>query len=113
MHEVGLMQSAVDLSIAEAARRGAHRIHRIKLRIGALAGVEAEALAFAFEVVARGTSAEGARLEVEHVPVVCFCEVCDAEFQTATWVFECSRCGQLSEVVRQGRELELESLEVS
>ena len=113
MHEVGLMQSAVEMSVAEAARRGARRVHRIKLRVGVLAGVEADALEFAFEVVTGGTPAEGARLEVDHVPVVCFCEACQVEFRPPTWVFECSRCGRMSDDIRQGRELELASLEVS
>jgi hydrogenase nickel incorporation protein HypA/HybF len=113
MHEVGLMQNAVELSVAEAVRRGARRVHCVKLRIGALAVVESDALNFAFEVVAGGTPAEGARLEVEHLPVVCFCDACNVEFQPATWVFECSCCGRMSDDIRQGRELELASLEVS
>jgi hydrogenase nickel incorporation protein HypA/HybF len=113
MHEVGLMQGALELAIAEAERHGARHIHQITLRVGRLAGVEPEALAFAFEVVTAGTMAEGARLEVESVPVVCHCPDCRDEFRPADFIFACPRCGRLSRDVRYGEELELATLEVS
>ena len=48
MHEVGLMQDALGLALEEARRQGASRVHQLTLRVGRLAGVEPEALAFAF-----------------------------------------------------------------
>jgi hydrogenase nickel incorporation protein HypA/HybF len=113
VHEVGVMQDALEVALEHARRQGAQRIHRITLRVGPLAGVVPESLAFAFDVVARGTIAEGARLEVQDVPVVCFCPACAEEFRPGAWFFECPRCGQATDQVRQGRELELASLEVS
>lgn len=113
MHEVGLMQSALDLAVEHAQRQGAQQIHRIKLRVGRLSGVVPEALQFAFDVIARGTMAEEARLEIEDVPVVCFCSGCQEEFTAPGWFFECPSCGQPTADVRQGADLELASLEVS
>src|SRR5687768_6228171 len=107
------MQDALEVALEHARRRGAERIHRVRLRVGRLAGVVPEALAFAFDVVVQGTMAEGARLEVEDVPVVCFCAACADEFRPDGWFFECPRCGRATDEVRQGRELELASLEVS
>ena len=100
--------------LLEAARRdGATRIHRLTLRIGRLVGVEPEALALAFEVATAGTAAEGATLEVEPVEVVCHCAPCGRDFLSDGCIYLCSECGQPSGDVRQGRELELSSLEVS
>ena len=113
MHEVGVIQDALDVALEHAARHRARQVHRITLRVGPLAGVEPEALAFAFEVVTRGTIAEGARLEVDRVPLACFCPGCAGEFRPDGWVFECPTCGQLTNEVRQGRELEVASVEVS
>jgi hydrogenase nickel incorporation protein HypA/HybF len=113
MHEVGLMQSALDLAAAEAARQGATRIHRLTLRVGALAGVEPEALVFAFDVASVGTLAEGAEFAIENVPAVCFCDRCGREFWPAEIVYCCPACGDLSSDIMQGRDLELASLEVS
>jgi hydrogenase nickel incorporation protein HypA/HybF len=113
MHEVGLMESMLEIALEHARDRGADRIHAIALRVGRLAGVEAEALGLAFEVVTTGTPAEGARLDVEAVPVACYCRPCAREFEPEGFVFACPRCGALSADVRRGRELELASLEVS
>ena len=113
MHEVSLMQSTLRIAMERAAAEGARRIHRLTMRVGPLSGAVPEALEFAFEVLARGTMAEGAALEVERVPIVCYCEPCGAEFRPGDFVCECPTCHQLSAEVRHGRELELASLEVS
>lgn len=114
MHEVGLMEAVIALAVDSARREGATTIHRIKLRIGRLAGVEPEALALAFEIVSAGTRAELATLEVEPSEVVCYCSSCATEFAPASgYVFVCPTCDHISGEVRRGREMELASLEVS
>jgi hydrogenase nickel incorporation protein HypA/HybF len=113
MHEVGLIEAVVAMAVEAAGREGAAKIHRITLRIGRLAGVEPEALALAFEVVSGGTLAEGATLEVETVEVVCHCAECGRDFTPPDFAFLCPTCEQPSADVRQGREMELASMEVS
>jgi hydrogenase nickel incorporation protein HypA/HybF len=113
MHEVSIMESALGIAEESARLHGATRIHSVTLRIGRLAGVEPEALELAFEVVTAGTLAEGAKLKIEATEVVCYCPDCQVDFVPVGFVFRCPRCGRDSRVVRQGRELELLSLEVS
>ncbi len=113
MHEVGLMESTLAMALTRAAEEGAHRIHRLTMRVGPLSGVVPEALEFAFDVLTRGTIAEGATLEVEQVPIICYCSQCRGDFQPKDLFCECPRCRHVSGEVRGGRELELASLEVS
>ena len=114
MHELGIMTSAMDAVLHQARTRGAHRVHRIVLRIGALAGVEPESLHFAFDIVTRGTLAEGSELRVDAVPARAYCAACAAEFDPGTdYIFSCPTCGQLSGDLRQGRELDLAQIEMS
>ena len=114
MHELGIMTSAMDTVLQQARTRGAHQVHRIVLRVGALAGVEPEALRFAFDVVTRDTLAAGSALQVDTVPARAHCAACAADFAAAGgFVFSCPRCGQLSGDLRQGRELELAQIEMS
>ena len=113
MHEVGLIQNAVALALATARERGARQVHRLRLRIGTMSGVVPEALQFAFEVVCRGTPAEGATLEVESVPPVCWCAPCAAEFPSDDFLGECPRCHAVSGELRHGTEVELAAVEVS
>jgi hydrogenase nickel incorporation protein HypA/HybF len=61
MHELGITRNIV--AIAQEAARG-RRIVRITLEVGAQAGVDARAIAFCFDVVAQGTAAQGAVLDI-------------------------------------------------
>lgn len=113
MHEISLMQDTVVIATKQAREAGAHRIHRIMMRVGALSGAVPETLEFAFDIVAKGTLAEGATLEIERVPMRCYCSACCKEFEPADFVCECSNCGRPSTDIRSGRELQLTSVEVS
>lgn len=111
MHEVGIAKEAVDAAIEHAAKAGATRVLKIKLRIGALSGVVPEALEFAFEVVTRDTAAAGAAFEYEWVPVRCHCATCDTDFEPEGYVYECPECGMPSWDLRGGKELDLMTVE--
>jgi hydrogenase nickel incorporation protein HypA/HybF len=108
------MTSALDAVLQQARTRGAHQVHRIVLRVGALSGIEPEALRFAFDVVTRDTLAAGSALELDAVPARAHCAACAADFSAESgFIFSCPRCGQLSGDLRQGRELELAQIEMS
>jgi hydrogenase nickel incorporation protein HypA/HybF len=61
MHELSLTRSIVAIA-AEGA--GGRRVTRVIIAVGKQAGVQAEAIAFCFEVLARGTAVDGAVLEI-------------------------------------------------
>lgn len=113
VHELSLMQDTVVIATRQAREAGARHIHRIMMRVGALSGVVPETLEFAFDIVAKGTMAEGATLEIERVPVRCYCAECAREFEPADLVCECTQCRRPSADIRRGRELQVTSLEVS
>ena len=112
MHELSIMQSALSLALDQARQAGAVRVHKIRLRIGALSGVVPDALEFAFEALVPGTLAEGAKLAIEHVPARFWCATCTREFQSDDMFAECPDCHGLSGELRAGREMELASLEI-
>ena len=53
MHEYSLVRALLDQVEREAHARGASAVHKLGLKIGALAGVEPELLASAYDVVPR------------------------------------------------------------
>lgn len=112
MHELSIMQSALNAALAQAREAGATRVHEIRLRIGALSGVVPEALEFAFEALVPGTLAEHAKLAIDHVPARFWCAACSREFQSDDMFAECPGCQTLSGELRGGREMELASLEI-
>jgi len=112
MHEVAIMDQAVDIAIDAAVKAGAIKVTLIRLRIGEMAGVVPDALEFAFEAVTQGTIAEGGKFEWESVPVKCLCESCAKEFLPVGAIFSCPLCGEISTKVLEGRELELAQVEI-
>jgi hydrogenase nickel incorporation protein HypA/HybF len=113
MHEVSLLENAMELALGYAQQQGATQIHRLTLRVGELSGVIPEALQFAFDIVVQGTIAQKAQLSIETIPAICYCSTCRQDFQPTDWIYECPTCHQLSAKLLQGRDLELVSLEVS
>ena len=112
MHELAIMDSALNLALEQAEKAGATRVLVVRLRIGSLSGVVPEALQFAFETLAPGTAAEGALLDIENVPACYWCSSCSRQFQADDLFAECPACHQLSADLRAGREMELTSMEI-
>jgi len=106
------MDCALTVALDQARKAGASRVLVIRLRIGALSGVVPEALEFAFEALTPDTMAEGAQLDIEHVPARFWCSACNHEFQSDTMYADCPGCQRPSGDLRAGREMELASLEI-
>lgn len=113
MHEISLMAQTLEIALENARQQGANKINRLKMRIGKMSGVVPEALEFAFDVVTQGTIAQGATLEIESVPVVCYCSQCQQEFSPPDVFYQCPNCQQFTQKVISGKEIELTSLELS
>jgi hydrogenase nickel incorporation protein HypA/HybF len=110
MHELSIVSSVVD-SVTESA--AAYPVLEVRLRVGALASVVVDSLEFCWGIATEGTEIEGAKLVVKTVPVVVWCEPCGkASELDGVQSFRCPLCGELTMDVRQGRELEIESIEI-
>lgn len=112
MHEVGIMQSALDMAIERAQQEQAKQIYRIGLCVGALTNVVPESLEFAFEALTEDTIAKGAKLEVQWVPIACRCASCEREFAASEYDYQCPECRSWETTVIRGNELYLSFVEV-
>ena len=113
MHELSVAVSLVELVCEEAARRDAARILAVHLRVGPLSGIVEDALRFSFDLATESTTAAGARLVIEHVPIVATCTRCnvDREIPSAQQLC-CPVCGTPTPNVIHGSELELRAMEI-
>ena len=109
MHELSIAQAIVDVASRHA---GGAPVTRVQVRVGRLRQVVPSALTFAFELCAHGTPAEGAELELEEVAVVVTCRGCGEESRPSGFPLACPACRSLSVDVKQGEELQVESLEL-
>ena len=94
MHEMSLTEGIVGIVEEEARRLGGVRVRAVVLEIGALACAEAESLRFCFDVVSRGTPAEGARLDIVRVPGAGWCFDCQHEVALDGRFGPCPECGR-------------------
>ncbi|KAA6461170.1 hydrogenase maturation nickel metallochaperone HypA [Acidobacteria bacterium AB60] len=113
MHELSIIASVVDSVLDSLPQYPGARVLEVRLRVGALAAVVEDSLQFCYELAVRGTPLEGSRLVVSAVPARVYCPACNklSELENLQ-SFRCPHCGQPAPDLRQGRELQIESLEI-
>jgi hydrogenase nickel incorporation protein HypA/HybF len=113
VHELSIAYSLVELATQSAQEAGAARVLAVHLRVGALSGVVRGALEFSYDVATADTPLAGSRLMVKELPVVIHCAVCQKDIELpGVQRFRCPHCDTPSGDIRQGRELEIESIEI-
>jgi hydrogenase nickel incorporation protein HypA/HybF len=110
MHEMTIASALVQQVCDHAASVGASRVAEINLRMGVLAGI-GRALHFCFPSASRNTLCEGARLNIDEVPLTMMCTYCNAvKKPAALYNFRCPDCGRPTPKVLTGREMLLVSI---
>ena len=109
MHEYSLVSALVQKVEQEARARRATAVTRLRVRIGALAGVEPELLASAFTLCREGLLA-GASLEIATAEAAWACPRCDRALAAGA-VLRCPNCAVPARLV-SGDELWLERIEM-
>ncbi len=114
MHELSIAMSILDMAEEEAQRRGGVRVDAIYLRLGLLSGVVKEALLSAYDLAREATPLAACRLVIEEVPIMAFCQHCQAERPIRSMQeFSCGECHTPVSEILQGRELQVCALEIS
>ena len=113
VHELSIALSLVEAACEELTNLGPVRVHAVRLRIGALAGVARDALQFSFDAAAAGTPIDGARLDIEEVPAGVWCATCSTERTLERMTRRrCPVCGTVTPDLVRGDDLELVGLEI-
>lgn len=112
MHELSVTQSILDIALRHAEQGGARRIVRLNLVIGELATIVDDSVQFYWDIVSRGTIAEGAEMHFERVPGILRCLGCGHTFPLDGRDFACPACSETQVVAAGGDDFRLESIEV-
>lgn len=112
MHELALSRSLVAAIEDEARRQAFTRVQRVTLELGCLGHVDADALAFCFDVATRATLAEGARLEILRQAGEATCMACGEISVVETHLVDCPLCGSAQVLVDGGDAMRIKELEV-
>ncbi len=96
MHEYSIARDMLKVAFDDAEKNHARRIVQLNIEMSATADESEDALRFYLDLFARGTLAEGARVEIVHTPIRAKCLDCGSEFD---WqVQDAPACPQCSGV---------------
>ncbi len=100
--------------IVEDAARAHHarRVVNVRLRLGVLAAVDAEALRFCFDVVMQGGVADGATLVIEREPGEGWCWDCAAVVTLAAEASTCPVCAGHRLQVTGGTDMRVQDIDL-
>lgn len=107
MHEFGLCEGVLD---AVRQRAGGRKVAGIRVRFGVRYAVDPESLSQAFSMIAEGTEAAGAEVELITVPATITCADCGFSGETTDVLATCPRCAGADVKISGGDEMVLESI---
>lgn len=112
MHEMSLCEGIRTVIEDQAAKHAIKAVKTVRVEIGRFSGVEKPALEFAFDVVMRGSVAEGAKLIMIDLPGRAMCYDCVAEVEIQDRLDPCPTCGGGKLMPTAGDEMRIKDLEV-
>jgi hydrogenase nickel incorporation protein HypA/HybF len=109
MHEMALAEGILAV-VLDAA--GDQKVRRICLQVGKLQMVVPDSLQFSFQLLADGTPAAEAIIEIEEIPVRLLCKQCGAESEVDQPPFNCPRCLAFDVEIASGDQLLVDAVEL-
>ena len=112
MHEYSLTKRIVQIANDTAASHCAGRVITVFLVIGENRSVIPDSLQLYFDIIAKGTPAEGAALEIRTIKAEMYCPQCQKNFHRPRFSFACPDCQTLGSPTPIGNEGYVERVEL-
>lgn len=114
MHELGIAQNLVAIVQQAAQESGATHVESVHLRLGVFSGIWKDALCFAYDIATKDTLLEGSTLVITDVPLIVYCPSCQREVHLpSVQLFCCPDCDTPTTDIRQGKEIDIEFVEIT
>lgn len=112
MHELTITQNILKIVLDAVKGQKARRVKAVRLLVGPFSGVIPECVQMYWDVLAKGTCAEGAKIESREAPMRVHCRDCGKDGEITHRRIACHYCGSVHLQRLSGRECTVESLEV-
>jgi hydrogenase nickel incorporation protein HypA/HybF len=112
MHELAVTKSILDLALKHAEQAQAKRIISINIVMGELSSNVDDSVQFYWDIIAKGTLAEGAQLCFRRIPAEFECQSCSQRYHPEDAELLCPYCGSPKVRIIAGEEFYLDSIDV-
>ena len=112
MHEMALCEGVLQVLETESKTQGFKTVKTVWLEIGELSSVEPEAMLFSFDVVTKGSLADGAKLKIVNAPGTAWCMICAKSITIKQRFDACPDCDSNQIQVTGGDQMKIKELEV-
>ena len=113
MHELSITQNILEIALRYGHQAEAKKITDLYLVIGQLSSVIDESVQFYWDMIAKDSIAEGARLHFKRIPALLECQECKNSYTlNGKQLAGCPYCESIKVKVVEGKEFQLESIEI-
>jgi hydrogenase nickel incorporation protein HypA/HybF len=112
MHELSVAEALISQMEEILNKENAQKALSAKLLVGALSGIEIDALEFALPIAAEGTKIEKCDFFMEKIPVTVECKDCSKKSEPELPLVECAHCGSSNVNIIEGKDFTLKSMEI-
>jgi hydrogenase nickel incorporation protein HypA/HybF len=112
MHELSVTESILEISLRHAKHANANRITNLYLVIGQLASIVDDSVQFYWDIISKGTIADGATLHFRRIPATLLCTDCNQQYNPGEDGFSCPKCRGSHVKVIAGEEFFMEAIDV-
>ncbi|MGE5252044.1 MAG: hydrogenase maturation nickel metallochaperone HypA [Bacteroidota bacterium] len=112
MHELAVTQSILKIALRHAEQARAKRITDIHIVMGELSTNVDDSIQFYWDIIAKDTIAEGAKLHFRRVPAELQCMACFTKYRPGGGELVCPQCGSVGAKIISGEECSLEAIDV-
>ncbi len=112
MHELSVTQSILEIALRHLEESGEQRVTDLYLVVGDLSSIVDDSVQFYWDIIAKSTPAEGARLHFRRIPAEMECLVCGEVYSPDGETLACPHCQSTRIRVAAGDEFRLDSITV-
>ena len=113
MHELSITQNILEIALRHGEQNQASKITTLHLVIGQLSSVVDDSVQFYWEMISKGTLAEGSSLHFKRLPAQLECQDCGQVYSLENNQLDaCPACESMNVRVVAGKEFLLESIEI-
>ncbi len=112
MHEFHATEAILKHALQQIQQSDAARVTDVHLVIGEISTYTDDSIEGAWEVLAKGTPAEAARLHFRHIQAEAQCMNCFEKYHPLEGEILCPNCGSVGAKITAGEEFYMEALDV-